>query len=231
VVVPGVEGQPLRWTIGVADRGAGGRVVMGRLDMSGQPWDTMERWVEALRAAGERPRMVVNGGMFHGGATPVGLYTENAQTQTPLNRWDGSGNFYLLPNGVFAVTAAEWVVMETERWASTPRAGVRYATQSGPLLVHDGAFHPAFEPDSNWRNLRNGVCVVDGQRVALVMSIDPVTFWELASLMRDTLGCAHGLYLDGSISRTWIDDRAWPDGAVATGFGPMIALLEAETGE
>jgi uncharacterized protein YigE (DUF2233 family) len=121
--------------------------------------------------------------------------------------------------------------METERWASTPRADVQFATQSGPLLVNDGHFHPAIEPDSAWLNLRNGVCVVGGQRVALVMSVDPATFWEVASLMRDTLGCQHGLYLDGSISRTWLDGHAWPEGAVATDFGPMIALLEAEPAE
>jgi uncharacterized protein YigE (DUF2233 family) len=47
----------------------------------------------------------------------------------------------------------------------------RFATQSGPMLVIDGALHPRFREDSTSLNIRNGVGVsADGQRLVLAIS-------------------------------------------------------------
>src|SRR3989304_3553616 len=47
------------------------------------------------------------------------------------------------PNGVFYIGKAEVGIVETERFLAD-RPDVKFATQSGPLLVIDGAIHPAF---------------------------------------------------------------------------------------
>jgi len=42
----------------------------------------------------------MNAGMHEEDLSPVGLYVENGKTLKPANRKNGSGNFYLKPNGV-----------------------------------------------------------------------------------------------------------------------------------
>ncbi len=46
----------------------------------------------------------MNGGMFEADNTPKGLYIENSRILKPLDTSQGSGNFYLQPNGVFYIT-------------------------------------------------------------------------------------------------------------------------------
>ena len=69
---------------------------------------------------------------------------------------DGPGNFGLLPNGVFCIRDGRADVIETLRFAEEA-PNCRFATQSGPMLVIDGALHPRFMRDSTSRYIRNGV--------------------------------------------------------------------------
>ena len=76
------------------------------------------------------------------------------------------------------------------------------ATQSGPMLVHEGAITTSevMSPTSTWRKIRNGVCVPSPGAVTFVISDSPVTFYEFAGFFRDSLHCREALYLDGTIS-------------------------------
>jgi quercetin dioxygenase-like cupin family protein len=52
-------------------------------------------------------------------------------------------NFYKKPNGIFYVGDGEAGILETGKFlAQKPKAN--FTTQSGPMLVIDGAIHPAF---------------------------------------------------------------------------------------
>ncbi len=74
----------------------------------------------------------MNGGMFHSGFSPVGLYIENGQSQ-PLNENKGWGNFFLQPNGVLAWNDKQAVILTTEQYKAKVFQP-DYATQSVPYV-------------------------------------------------------------------------------------------------
>jgi uncharacterized protein YigE (DUF2233 family) len=82
------------------------------------------------------------------------------------------------------------------------------ATQSGPLLLNDGKIHPVFNPKSENRNIRTGVGVKGPKDIVFVMSLDTVTFYEMAVLFRDALTCPNALYLDGIISQFYPENHS-----------------------
>ena len=152
-----------------------------------------------LESRGRRLVFGMNGGMFHPGFAPVGLFVADGREIAPLNTAAGEGNFFLKPNGIFAETDAGAVVIEASRWPAL--AGkVRIATQSGPMLVIDGKLHPAFRAESESRLFRNGVGVAPDKKVLFVISMEAVNFYEFATLFRDALRCRNALFLDGTIS-------------------------------
>ncbi len=102
-------------------------------------------------------------------------------------------------------------------------ACVRYATQSGPMLVIDGAIHPKFLADATSRKRRNGVGVRADGAVVFAISDTPVTFHEFARLFRDTLNCPNALYLDGTISRLYAPDVGRDEPGIA--MGPIVGVV------
>jgi uncharacterized protein YigE (DUF2233 family) len=165
-----------------------------------------------LREHGQQLVFAANAGIFAPDFSPCGLHVEAGTEQAPLNLQNGEGNFYMKPNGVFLVDDTGAHVIDARKYGGTNRA-TRLATQSGPLLVIDGGINPQFRPGSANRRLRSGIGVSsDQQQVHFVLSDQPVTFHELASLFRDRLGCLNAVYLDGVISRFYLpDDKAEPN--------------------
>lgn len=141
-----------------------------------------------------------NAGIFDPTFTPCGLHAADGREDVPLNRLDGAGNFFLKPNGVFVIDERGARVVESSRYEGT-LAATHLATQSGPMLVIDGAIHPQFNQGSSNRRVRSGVGVRAPDRVVFAISREPVTFFEFATLFRERLGCQNALYLDGEISR------------------------------
>lgn len=177
---------------------------------------------EALAAKGETLGFGMNAGMYHPDLRPVGLYIEEGVEKTPLVTREGPGNFGLLPNGVFCIGAGLRVIESLAYQAAPP--GCRFATQSGPMLVIDGALHPKFMAGSDSLHIRNGVGTSeDGQTAYFVISNQPVNFYDFARLFRDALGVKNALYLDGAISRLLAPEI----GRMDAGFpmGPMIGLV------
>ncbi len=193
-----------------------------RLDgADGQPLGTFA----ALEADSNAPiAFAMNGGMYHPDRRPVGLYVEGGREAKGIVTADGPGNFGLLPNGVFCVQETRADVIESRRFAAAPLPCVS-ATQSGPMLVIDGALHPRFLPDSTSAKRRNGVgASADGRTVHFVISDGPVTFHEMGTLFRDVLNVENALFLDGSISRLYApaDGRNDPGRAM----GPLLSVTE-----
>ncbi|NRB34192.1 MAG: phosphodiester glycosidase family protein [Rhodobacteraceae bacterium] len=182
----------------------------------------------ALEAQGKTLGFAMNAGMYHSDRRPVGLYVENGQELAPLVPNPGPGNFGLLPNGVFCISQNHARVIETLAFAET-RPVCQFATQSGPMLVIDGALHPRFLPNSTSRYIRNGVGTTsDGHRAVFAMSRQPVTFHEFGRLFRDHLGLPNALYLDGNISRLYAPMLGRDD----PGFrmGPIVGLVVDQAG-
>lgn len=167
--------------------------------------------------------MAMNAGMYHDDRRPVGLYIEDGIQEAPIITRAGPGNFGLLPNGVFCLRAGRSDVIESRAFAANPPACTD-ATQSGPMLVIDGALHPRFLPDSTSRNIRNGVGTsADGQRVVFAISDDAVTFHEFGTLFRDALDLPNALYFDGRISRLYAPALGRNDFGLP--LGPIVAVI------
>jgi uncharacterized protein YigE (DUF2233 family) len=188
----------------------------------GDPFGSFDRVNQALAAEGRALGFAMNAGMYHPDRAPVGLMIEDGQERARIVTADGPGNFGLLPNGVFCI-ADTLSVVESRAFAAAPPA-CRYATQSGPMLVIDGAIHPRFIPDSPSRYIRNGVGVsADGQRAWFVISQDRVNFTEFARFFRDALGARDALYFDGNVSRLFAPEIGRDD--IGFRMGPIVGTV------
>lgn len=163
----------------------------------------------------------MNAGMYHADYSPVGLYVQNSLQRHPLNLDDAYGNFFLKPNGVFLLTKSGPRIIESSKYPSLAAETI-LATQSGPLLLNNGAIHPAFKPNSTSRLKRNGVGVI-GKKVFFVITEQAVNFYEMAVFFRDELHCEDALYLDGSISGIYSVDLNRND--ITIDLGPIIAVV------
>ena len=177
----------------------------------------------ALEGQGLDMSFAMNAGMYHEDRAPVGHYVENGREIMRVIPNAGPGNFGMLPNGVFCIREGRADVIETTAYLARKPA-CTYATQSGPMLVIDGALHPRFLPDSTSRYIRNGVGTsADGQRVVFAISGNTVTFHDFASFFRDGLNIPNALFLDGNISRIYAPELGRNDAGFA--LGPIVALV------
>ncbi len=176
---------------------------------------------DLLASEGQALVFAMNAGMYHADRAPVGLYIENGIALAPIITSDGPGNFGLLPNGVFCIGDA-FAVIEARTFAAGP-AACRYASQSGPMLVINGALHPRFLPESDSYNIRNGVGVRADGTAVFAISGRRVNFYTFARLFRDELGTPDALFLDGSISRLYAPELDRDDAGLP--MGPIVGLV------
>ena len=193
------------------------------LDKQGRPYAFFTTLNSELAKEGKTLGFAVNGGMYDEGLKPIGLYVESGKILHKLNRRNGSGNFHLKPNGVFYVKGSSGGVMETEVYA---RTGIKpeIATQSGPMLVIDGAIHPKFSPTGTSAKYRNGVGAIDGSHLVFAISNEPIGFYDFAVFFRDGLKCRNALFLDGSISSLYAPELSRNDQFRA--LGPIIGVVQ-----
>ena len=199
------------------------RLQLFHRDETGQPFKRFERLAPWLKSRGQKLVFAMNAGMYHGDFSAVGLFVSGGQQIVPLNTANGDGNFFLKPNGVFAVTGSGAQVLESSEYPKL-RERVVLATQSGPLLVRGGKLHPIFKPKSESRVLRNGVGVSSPDTALFVISEAPVNFYEFATLFRDKLGCPDALFLDGAISSLHAPELKRSDFRME--LGPIVAVTE-----
>lgn len=192
-------------------------------DADDAPFGQFSAINSALEAQGETLAFAMNAGMYHDDRSPVGQYIEDGQQIMRLITSPGPGNFGLLPNGVLCLREGRADVIETLRYErEAPQCDS--ATQSGPMLVIDGALHPRFLEDGTSKNIRNGVGTsADGTRAVFVISDEPVNFHTFGMLFRDHLNLPNALFLDGSISRLYAPNL----NRVGFGFslGPIVGVV------
>lgn len=192
----------------------------------GAPFADFDRLADTIAADGGELVFAMNAGMYHEDRRPVGLYIEDGEQSARLITNAGPGNFGMLPNGVFWIDGdgAAHVTETLAYEAMAPKA--RFATQSGPMLVIDGALHPAFNPDGTSRKRRNGVGLsADGETLWFAISDVPVNFDTFARLFRDELQTPDALYLDGVVSRMYAPSHGRDDGGAD--MGPIVAIVRS----
>jgi uncharacterized protein YigE (DUF2233 family) len=186
---------------------------------SGENFGTIEAW-----AAGRDESaiaFVINGGMYGDDLRAVGYFVRDAERLVELNRAEGSGNFFMKPNGVFFGSNGAWRVLESEEFVRTVGTRPQFGTQSGPMLVIDGEMHPRFQDDGPSQAIRNGVGVDAQGRAHLVISNAPLSFGKFARFFRDELETPNALYLDGSVSSLWNPATGRMDGGRV---GPLLVV-------
>jgi uncharacterized protein YigE (DUF2233 family) len=188
-------------------------------DDNGQILNSIQNLKTFVESKKKELLFATNGGMYDQEYAPIGLYVENGKQIKRLNKAEGPGNFHLKPNGVFYITNDNKAfVSATEKFDDKD---VKFATQSGPMLLIDGNFHPAFKEGSSNLNLRNGVGILPNGDVIFAISKAPVNFYDFAKFFKSK-NCKNALYLDGFVSRAYIPEKNWKQ--LDGNFGVMISV-------
>jgi len=190
---------------------------------TGKPLGSFSNVQALLDEQGRDLIFAMNAGMYHQDRRPVGHYVEDGEQSVPVITSDGPGNFGLLPNGVFCIGKGWARVYETKDYvAQSP--GCDHASQSGPMLVIDGALHPRFRETSDSLYVRNGVGTsANGRTVWFAISEKPVNFHIFGRLFRDVLKTPQALYFDGNISRLYVPELNRHDGGFP--MGPIVGAM------
>jgi uncharacterized protein YigE (DUF2233 family) len=198
-----------------------------RSPQDGLPFGSIENLRQWGEAHGQRLLFAANAGIYDHKFAPLGLHVENGKTLVPLNLAHGnpaSGNFSLLPNGVFAIYPDGHAAVRTSSAFKADGKSAQLATQSGPMLLIDGKLNDQFIADSSSLKWRSGVCAKSPHEVVFAISEAPVNFHTFGLLFRDKLGCRDALYLDGSISQFYVDGEGYT-GAPAFMVKPYAGIF------
>jgi uncharacterized protein YigE (DUF2233 family) len=177
----------------------------------------LQNW---LARKNKKLTFAMNAGMYKKDNSPQGLYIENCKTLSALDTASGNGNFYLKPNGIFYITNNNTAYISTSsNFHKTD--SIKYATQSGPMLVVNGQIHPAFIKGSTNVNIRNGVGILPNNNIIFAMSKKEINFYDFANYFKN-MGCTNALYLDGYVSRTYLPEKKWEQ--IDGDFGVIIGI-------
>lgn len=191
-------------------------------DPNGLVFGSFDRLSAWLATRGETLVCATNAGIYGEDLRPIGLYVEAGQVRRKLNvRKQAYGNFYLQPNGAFLLSDNEAKILTTDEISADTEkqlSTIRYATQSGPILLRDTQINPLFTPGSENRVVRNAVCVITSTEIVLARSRAPINFHDFAQQLRGKIGCRDALYLDGSISQLY----PFGNNNFGPNFAPMI---------
>ena len=200
-----------------------GRVDLRLADGRGVPYRSFAALGAALGPHARDVAFAMNAGMFDEQGQPIGLFVEDGKQLHRINLRKGGGNFHLLPNGVFIIRkSGRSEVLPSSSYKASP--DIRFATQSGPMLVIDGKVHPRFDPNGESRNIRNGVGIARNGSPIFVISEESVSFGKFARFFRDSLGVRNALYLDGNVSSLWDPVNRRRD--TNDELGPMVVVFK-----
>ncbi len=191
-------------------------------DSNNEPFGSFNSVITYCKKTNSELVFATNGGMYLPDQSPQGLFIEEYIRKSELDTTNGYGNFYMKPNGVFYITkGSEAKVSSTSEFKMNN--DIRFATQSGPMLLINSILHPAFKEGSKNVHIRNGVGILPDNSILFAMSKHPITFYDFANFFKQA-GCLNALYLDGFVSRTYLPSKQWKqtDGA----FGVIIAEIK-----
>lgn len=170
----------------------------------------------------------MNAGMFDSERHPVGLLVTKGKIEHPFNgrkakRGLWNWNWELGGNSVFLVDSQQVPHIVLREDYPDRQWHPMVATQSGPILVYYGDVNPLFQKSSNSLTYRNGVGINKNGEVVMVVSQDPVNFYEFAMLFKKELHCENALFMDGEVSQCYVPSLDGPN-APDTPLGPILTI-------
>lgn len=185
----------------------------------GEKIQTLRALKSHIESKGAQMLFAMNCGMYSTTYTPVGLYIEEGKQLSGIRRCSTSkANFCLQPQGVFYIRNDGSAGISTVPTFSGK--GVRYATQSAPVVVQNGKMNPKLP--KGLQLVRNGVGVRKDGTVVLAISRDYVNFHQFAQYFIDQ-GCQTAMYFDGNVSQAYYPGKVTPNDAP---FGAMVAVVQ-----
>lgn len=195
------------------------RIKTGLAPSSGDRFGTIEGWAAGRDES--RIAFVMNAGMYGDDLKAIGYFVRDEDRLVELNRGEGSGNFYMKPNGVFFGTGGTWRILDTDTFLRTVGTRPQFGTQSGPMMVIGGKLHPDIQENGPSKAIRNGVGVDATGKAHFVISNEPLSFGQIARYFRDELKTPDALFLDGNISSLWDPASGRMD---ARRVGPLLVV-------
>ena len=176
---------------------------------TGDLYKNINRLKQELENQNKRLIFATNGGMFNKSQNPIGLFVDNGKKIVHLNtrvinpqKNSTVPNFYLNPNGVFYITFDNKAgICKTVSYNQD--SIVKFATQSGPMLLIDGIINPVFSQNSDNYYIRNGVGILPNNELIFAISKNKVTFFDFANYFKEK-GCTNALFLDGYVSKAYM---------------------------
>jgi prepilin-type processing-associated H-X9-DG protein len=188
-------------------------------DQSGSRFWNIWNVKQSVEKQGKQLVFAMNGGMYTPLYKPVGLFIDQGKEIQPINLKNGDNNFCWKPNGVFAIdNNGKAQVVVSEKFNSS---NIKYATQSGPMVLINGKMHDGFEKSTSMY-IRNAVGVKANGDVFFCISLKAVTFQQLAEFMLKN-NCVNALYFDGSVSEMYCpQNNQWDCGS---SFGVIVGFV------
>lgn len=189
-------------------------------DQSGNRFWNIWNVKQSVEKQGKQLVFAMNGGMYTPLYKPVGLFIDHGKEIQPINLKNGNNNFCWKPNGVFAIdNSGKAQVVVSEKFNSS---NIKYATQSGPMVLINGKMHDGFEKSTSMY-IRNAVGVKANGDVFFCISLKSVTFQQLAAFMLKN-NCVNALYFDGSVSEMYCPQNSqWDCGS---SFGVIVGFVK-----
>ncbi len=190
---------------------------------NGENYSSIENLKRETETKGKKLLFAMNGGMYNPNGRPTGLYIENGKVIKKLQAIRcGDTNFSMCfgqepTNGIFEIKYNG--IASVVKSSQYQNENVKYASQSGPLLLYAGEINPKFLKTSKNINLRNGVGVLPNGKVVMIIA-ENITLYNFASIFKDEFQCKNALYLDGSVSQMYISTENKKD--MGGNFGVII---------
>ena len=197
------------------------RIVMYWQKEDGKAWGSLRSLLADIDRNGQ-VQMAMNGGIYDKAYAPLGLYIEKGRQLIPLNRASGGGNFFIRPGGVFYLRGQNAGIVSINKFRASP--AIRYAVQSGPMLIENGKINWRLKPSASSRKLRNGVGITGDGKVVFMLSARETNFYDFACYAQAKLNVRQMLYLDGTISKMYQkgDSVPWQ-------YHPFVTMIAVES--
>lgn len=149
--------------------------------------------------------MFVTASIVDSSCNPLGLYINNGKEIHKLNSDSvGKGNFFLPENGILSISEGNrFEILKSKAFKS--ENDVRYAIQTGPLLVNYGKINPLFGINSTNKNMRCGVGIFVKDTEEYIVFARPnvaINYYDFASLFLNEFHCTIALNLESGSNAT-----------------------------